>query len=208
MAAQAKQEISYALDYLDWTPRLELAKIIGSTALDGEMAPQSPRGDKRMDQKASNDPIVVAVCRSSGGIPKLPQTEVRITPDGIEGDAHDHDKHNKPTRALALVDEEILDKLRAEGYDVSIGSIGENITLRNVHVQRMPPGAVLQMGEVLVRLEEPRRPCFVLDAIDEQLKTDIVGRCGYMASVVQAGRLTPGVAVECLGEDTPADATT
>jgi len=52
------------------------------------------------------------------------------------------------------------------------------------------------MGEVSIRLEEPRKPCFVLDTIDPKLKDDIVGRSGYMASVVEEGELTPGTPIE------------
>ncbi len=139
--------------------------------------------------------VVLAVCLSEGGVPKNPQQEVRITEVGIEGDGHAHAKHNKPHRALSLFDEEILLLLREEGYDLVPGGIGENITLRNVNVQDMAPGTILTMGEVKIRLEESRRPCYVLDAINEQLKRDIVDRCGYMASVVQGGVLRPGTAV-------------
>ncbi len=148
-----------------------------------------------MNQSSSKQPVVLAVCDSPGGIPKLPRGEVEITIDGIRGDAHDHDKHVRPARALSLFDEEIMLQLCTEGYDLIPGTVGENITFRGVDVQGMEPGTILEMGEVAIRLEEPRRPCFVLDTIDPQLKEDIVGRCGYMASVVKTGRLKPGTAV-------------
>ncbi len=141
------------------------------------------------------DPVLVAVCRSPGGIPKKPLSRALVTAQGIEGDAHAHAKHNKPTRALSLFDEEILHQLREEGYPLRAGSIGENLTLRNVHVQRMAPGTILRIGEVRIRLEEPRKPCYVLDAIDERLKDEIQGRCGYMASVLSGGELRPGMSV-------------
>ena len=136
--------------------------------------------------------MVIAVCRSDGGIPKLAQDAVEVTKTGIVGDGHGHDKHNKDTRALSLWDEEILLQLRSEGFDLAPGSIGENVLLRGARVQEMPPGTVLSLGAVTIRLEEPRKPCFVLDAIDPQLKHVIVGRCGYMASVVRGGRIRPG----------------
>ena len=37
-----------------------------------------------------------------------------------------------------------------------------------------------------------RKPCYVLDSIDPNLKEDIVGRCGMYAKVIQAGRLCKG----------------
>ena len=143
----------------------------------------------------TEEPMVVAVCTSPGGVPKLPQESVQVTRAGLEGDGRDHAKHNKPSRAVSLFDEEILLALREEGYDLTPGSIGENVTLRNVHVQQMTPGTVLQLDRVRLRLEEPRKPCFVLDAVHPRLKDDIVGRCGYMASVVEEGVLTPGTPV-------------
>ncbi len=144
------------------------------------------------DSTSDRDPVVVAVCISKGGVPKTPQERVTVTPDGLEGDGRGHEKHNKPSRALSLFDEEILLALCREGHDLVPGSVGENVTLRNVHVQQMAPGTVLALGEVKIRLEEPRKPCFVLDVLDPKLKDDIVGRCGYMASVVEGGRLSPG----------------
>lgn len=143
---------------------------------------------------------VVAVCLSSGGIPKIPQDEVHVVEAGIVGDGHDHTKHNKPTRALSLLDEELLLDLIEEGYDLVPGSIGENVLLRGVRAQQMPPGTPLRLGDAVIRLEEPRKPCFVLDAIDPKLKDVIAGRCGYMASVVRSGGIRPGDAVTLVKE--------
>jgi MOSC domain-containing protein YiiM len=144
---------------------------------------------------AGSDPVVVAVCLSDGGIPKTPQPAVTVTAAGVLGDRQAHEKHLKPTRALSLFDEELLRELTDLGFPLTLGSIGENITLRYVHVQQMPPGTILEIGAVRLRLEEPRKPCFVLDAIDVRLKDVIVGRCGYMASVVAGGEIRPGMPV-------------
>jgi MOSC domain-containing protein YiiM len=57
----------------------------------------------------------------------------------------------------------------------------------------MSPGTLLKIGDVILRLEEPRRPCYVLDAINPCLKDVISGRCGYMASVVRGGMIEPGM---------------
>ncbi|MSR56786.1 MAG: hypothetical protein EXS05_03835 [Planctomycetaceae bacterium] len=129
--------------------------------------------------ESNGDPVVVAVCTSIGGIPKTPQPAVTIVTCGVQGDGQAHEKHVKPTRALSLFDEELLHDLQALGFVLQPGSIGENITLRHVHVQQMASGTVLEIGSVRIRLEEPRKPCFVLDAIDARLKDVIVGRCGH-----------------------------
>ena len=50
-------------------------------------------------------------------------------------------------------------------------------------------------GGVVIELVEPRKPCFVLDTISPQLKTDIVGRCGYLARVITQGNLCAGESI-------------
>jgi MOSC domain-containing protein YiiM len=91
-----------------------------------------------------------------------------------------------------------MHQLIDEGYELAPGTIGENVLVRDLHVQKMAPGTLLQLGEVVARLEEPRQPCFVLDSIDRRLKADAVGRCGYMASIVRGGTLRPGAAIAIL----------
>jgi HAD superfamily hydrolase (TIGR01509 family) len=144
---------------------------------------------------------VVAICLSAGGIPKLPQAEAVVIASGLEGDWHNHEKHRRPERALSLLDLEILQQLQAEGYQVEPGAIGENITFVGVDVQSLPNGTRLALGdEVLIRLEQPRKPCYVLDPIDPKLKDIIVGRCGFMASVERGGTLRPGMSVRVVND--------
>ena len=89
-----------------------------------------------------------------------------------------------------------MNDLVAEGFSLQPGSAGENLTVTGLHVQSLPSGTRLRIGEVVLQLEEPRQPCYVLDAIDERLKEAIVGRCGYMASVIQPGVLSPAMGIE------------
>lgn len=144
---------------------------------------------------------VVAIGVSGGGIPKQALDEVQVTKDGFVGDVHAHAKHNRPDRAISLFDVEILDQLRKEGFPLYPGAIGENLTVAGLHVQSLPRGTLLEIGSVLLRLEEPRKPCYVLDAINPCLKDVIVGRCGYMASVVQEGVIQPGMEIVRLSSD-------
>ena len=144
---------------------------------------------------------LVAVCVSRGSIPKHALAAVHVTTDGLEGDGHAHAKHNRPERAISLFDLEILTQLQKEGFPLYPGAIGENLTVADLHVQRLPPGTLLEIGEALLRLEEPRKPCFVLDAINPCLKDVIVGRCGYMASVVEGGMIKPGMEIVDVSKD-------
>jgi MOSC domain-containing protein YiiM len=138
---------------------------------------------------------VVAVCASDGGIPKRALSDAEVIISGIRGDLHAHAKHNRPDRAVSLIDMEILSQLVAEGFQLEPGTAGENITVEGLNVQQLPGGTLLQIGDVLIRLEVPRKPCYILDAIDPRLKDDIVGRCGYMASVVKPGLIAPDMPI-------------
>jgi MOSC domain-containing protein YiiM len=140
-------------------------------------------------------PFIVSINISPGGIPKRPIDRAEITFDGLSGDGRAHDKHRKPERALSLLDEEIIEALRAEGYPVSPGTLGENLTVRHLHVQHLPPGTRLRFSSgAEIELVEPRKPCFVLDAVHPDLQSAVVGRIGYLARVVKGGAL-------CCGEE-------
>jgi MOSC domain-containing protein YiiM len=141
---------------------------------------------------------LIAACISAGGIPKRSLSRVQITTNGLAGDARAHEKHNRLDRAVSLFDWEILTQLRTEGFPLYPGAIGENLTVAGLHVQRLSPGTLLEIGDVLLRLEEPRKPCYVLDAINPCLKDVIFGRCGYMASVVHGGVIEPGLEIVSL----------
>ena len=136
---------------------------------------------------------VLSVNVSLGGIPKLPVQSCSVSVNGLEGDGRDHPKHINPDRAVSLIDQEILQQLMSEGYDVCPGAVGENLTVEELDVQSLHPGDRLEFsGGVEIELVESRKPCFVLDPLGENLKTVIVGRCGYLARVITEGTFSPG----------------
>lgn len=146
--------------------------------------------------------VVVAVCVSPGGVPKQPVDRVEVTLDGLVGDGHAHEKHRRADRAVSIQDLELIEQLAAEGYTVGPGVMGENITVRGMDVQSLTPADRLRFeGGLILELASVRKPCYVLDAIHPDLKDAVVGRCGFLCRVVEAGVLTPGqhVAVERRG---------
>ncbi len=146
---------------------------------------------------------VLSVNVSKGGIPKLPVESCTVLFDGLVGDGRDHDKHISKDRAVSLIDREILDQLSAEGYKVSPGAVGENLTVEHLNVQALEPRDCLVFsGGVVVELVEGRRPCFVLDPLGVDLKKDIVGRCGYLAKVITEGVVAAGETIEVQKADT------
>ena len=147
-----------------------------------------------------NDAYVLSVNISRGGIPKKPQKAARALKSGLDGDGRNHAKHIRPDRAVSLWDHEILERLVNEGFNLSPGAAGENLTVVGLNVQQLDPGTILRIGRCRLRLEQPRKPCYVLDAIDPRLKEVIIGRCGYMASVVEEGTIRPGMSIDVVAE--------
>ncbi len=142
-------------------------------------------------------PTVISVNISPGGIPKRPIDTGSVSTEGLAGDGHDHEKHITPIQAICLIDAEDLDDLRAEGYDVGPGALGENVTVRGLEVDALAPGDRLRFsGGVELEYTKPRSPCYVLDAISPQLKEVVKGRCGGYAKVVTAGEIRPGETIE------------
>ena len=140
---------------------------------------------------------VIAVNISGGGIPKRPIPVGRVIDSGLAGDAHDHDKHNTPLQAICLLNGEILDDLRAEGFDVGPGVTGENLTVRGLDVEALEPGdRLLFSGGVQLEYTKKRKPCFVLDPIHEDFQEAFRGRCGGYAKVIQGGEVRPGETIK------------
>ena len=116
---------------------------------------------------------VVAVSRSPRHkFSKSPEMSIRLLAGlGVEGDAHMGEtvKHRSrvrvdPTqpnlRQVHLVHAELHDELRAAGFKVHPGDIGENITSRGIDLLGLPTGTVLRIGETaVIRITGLRNPC-------------------------------------------------
>lgn len=158
---------------------------------------------------------VVAVCRSSThsfGKPTL--AAIRLLAGlGVEGDAHlgQTVKHRSrvaadPTqpnlRQIHLIHAELHDELRAAGFDVSPGQMGENITTRGIDLLALPVGTLLRLGpEAVVEVTGLRNPCAQLDAFQPGLTAAVMDRdefgrlirkAGVMGVVRASGEVRPG----------------
>jgi MOSC domain-containing protein YiiM len=176
----------------------------GSGADAGTDTHSGTGADEDEDEDEGRWGTIVAVCVSPGGVPKKPVQRARVDATGIAGDGRAHAKHDKPGRAVSLLDEEVLSQLCAEGYRLVNGSMGENLTVRGLRVQELSPGTRLETaGGVVLELSEPRKPCFVLDAIDPRLKDAVINRCGYMARVVSPGEICAGERLQVVPAHAP-----
>lgn len=150
--------------------------------------------------------IVLSVNISDGGIPKLPIDVGDVTTNGLAGDGHDHEKHNSPMQAICIIDQEDLNDLAGEGYDLPPGATGENLTVRNLNADELNIGDRLRFsGGLELEITKMRKPCFVLDAIDPQLKETIKGRCGCYGKVIIPAQIRAGETIDTLQSTTSND---
>ena len=104
---------------------------------------------------------IVQISVSPGGVPKLSVREARVTPLGLEGDAHrDTEHHGGPERAVCLYALEAIQALRAEGHRIAPGAIGENVTVEGLDWSTVAPGTNVLLGAaVLLRVTRFTSPC-------------------------------------------------
>jgi MOSC domain-containing protein YiiM len=159
--------------------------------------------------------VVTAVSCSATHTMKKPSREsIRLlTGLGVEGDAHlgERVKHRsrvarnpgRPNlRQVHLIHAELHDELRAAGFDLSTGQMGENITTRGVDLLALPRGTRLHLGETtVVEVTGLRNPCSQLDRIRPGLMAATLGRdergnlirkAGVMGVVLAGGEVRPG----------------
>lgn len=160
-------------------------------------------------------PVVVAVSSSpSHSMSKPNQLFIRLVAGvGVEGDAHAGStvKHRSrvardPTqpnlRQVHLVHAELFDELHADGFDVSPGRMGENITTSGIDLLGLAKGSRLHIGsEAVVEVTGLRNPCHQLDRIQPGLMAavmpkdaagNLVRKAGIMAIVLVGGEIRPG----------------
>lgn len=104
---------------------------------------------------------IVQISVSRGGVPKRPVSEARVTPLGLEGDAHrDTEHHGGPERAVCLYALEAIQALRAEGHRIVPGAIGENVTVEGLDWSTVEPGTNVLLGTVvLLQVTRFTSPC-------------------------------------------------
>jgi MOSC domain-containing protein YiiM len=162
--------------------------------------------------------FVVAV--SSGGehrFTKPVRPSIRLLAGlGVEGDAHlgATVKHRSrvrkdPTqpnlRQVHLVHEELFDELRASGYELAPGLIGENITTHGVDLLGLPVGTRLCVGrDAVIGVTGLRNPCRQLNefrpglmqaTLDYDEAGNLIRKAGIMGVVLADGEIRAGDAI-------------
>ena len=106
-----------------------------------------------------------------------------IAGQGLEGCAH----ANPPKREVLFVSKEHLDSVNVEP-----GEIRENLTVEGTDVEQWPIGQQVRVGEALFEVTMVCDPCQRMDALREGLRTEIQGKRGMLARVVESGEVAVG----------------
>jgi MOSC domain-containing protein YiiM len=148
---------------------------------------------------------------------KLPRACVRLLAGlGVEGDAHlgttvqhrsrvARDPTQPNLRQVHLIHAELIDELRAGGFRVDPGTLGENITTRGIDLLGLPEGARLHVGEeAVIEVTGLRNPCHQLDdyqpgltraVLDRDEQGNLVRKAGVMGIVLESGEVKAGDAI-------------
>ncbi len=135
---------------------------------------------------------------------------------GVEGDAHSgvtvkhrsrvaRDPTQPNLRQVHLIHAELFDELVPQGFAVTPGLMGENVTTRGIDLLGLPEGTLLHVGaSAVVRVTGLRNPCYQLDGLQQGLMQATLGRdaggelvrkAGVMGVVVASGDVAAGDAV-------------
>lgn len=159
--------------------------------------------------------VVTAVSRAADhALSKGNVTRIRLLAGlGVEGDAHlgrsvqhrsrvARDPTQPNLRQVHLIHGELHDDLRAQGFNVTPGVMGENITTRGIGLLALPTGARLRLGEqAVLEVTGLRNPCAQLEAfqsglmaavLDRDEEGNLVRKSGVMAVVLVGGDVAPG----------------
>ena len=140
---------------------------------------------------------VLAVCTSERkGIRKRNVERAELRPDwGIVGDAHAANWH----RQVSLLAWESIEKMRALGLNVNVGSFAENITTQGLSLVDLPLGTHLRLGEALVEVTQIGKACHERCAIYYQAGDCVMPREGIFVKVHEGGMVQVGDDVEVMG---------
>jgi hypothetical protein len=162
--------------------------------------------------------IVTAVSRSDGHTFSKPNAgAIRLVAGlGVEGDAHlgvtvkhrtlvRSDPTRPNLRQVHLIHAELHEELRAAGFPIEPGQIGENITTRGLYLLGLPAGTRLHLGQAaVVEVTGLRNPCGQLDRFQAGLTAALLGRdetgklirkAGIMSIVLAGGEVRPHDAI-------------
>jgi MOSC domain-containing protein YiiM len=150
---------------------------------------------------------IVQISISAGGVPNYAVERADVTLRGITADGWRHPQfHGIPRRALLLITSEGLDEIKAMGFSVYPGALGENLTTCGLDHRELHIGQLFRCGSADIQLTELRLPCDTISVYGKGIQraiydaraakgdcsSEVWGLSGFYASVTKAGTVLPG----------------
>ena len=110
-----------------------------------------------------------------------------IAGEGLEGCAH----ANPPKREVLFASKEHLDSVNVEP-----GATRENITIDGADVEKWPVGQRVRVGAAEFEITMVCDPSHRMDELRDGLRTELQGKRGMLARVVESGEVAVGDEIE------------
>jgi MOSC domain-containing protein YiiM len=121
--------------------------------------------------------------------------EARERVQAIEGHGLDGCAHARPGTKRQVL---FASAVHLDALGVEYGRIRENFTIEGADVHAWPVGQRLKVGEALFEITMVCDPCSRMDEIRPGLQTELEGRRGMLARVVESGEVAAGDEVQLL----------
>jgi hypothetical protein len=161
--------------------------------------------------------VVAVSCGTTHTFSKPTQLSIRLIAGlGVAGDAHmgrtvkhrsrvARDPTQPNLRQVHLLHAELFDELRACGFVIAPGQLGESISTGGLNLLALPTGSRLHLGRsAIVEVTGLRNPCVQLDrfqkglmaaVLDRDAQGNLVRKAGIMSIVLAGGDVAPGDAI-------------
>lgn len=94
---------------------------------------------------------------SNGGVPKNTIESVQVDFNGLIGDSqYDKKHHGGLLRAVCVLENKLLQKLKEEGHPIGPGTTGENLLIDGYNLEI---GSTFTVGEVELEVVSAATPC-------------------------------------------------
>jgi MOSC domain-containing protein YiiM len=117
--------------------------------------------------------------------------------DGLVGDEQaDRKNHGGPSKALLVYPREHYAEGPSPAFGLPVGSLGENVSTVGMVEADVRVGDVFSLGEALLQVSQPRRPCFKMAARHGIRQLPVLmqdaGHTGYYLRVLVPGQVAAG----------------
>jgi MOSC domain-containing protein YiiM len=115
---------------------------------------------------------------------------------------------------VLLITSEAIEELKAQGFPLYLGALGENITTTGIDRRQWRPGQRWRVGQAIVELTAVRGPCSQLNVYGPGIQKAMYDTqvyegdpssprwalSGFYASVVRPGPVRPGDPISLLDQ--------